>query len=82
MFTWIAIAGAGDEIYLFTQAAAVMLHNNRQSLGQRCDIRCSTAAGQAHGRPFPVADGGRVQVAVAINLRAANKAQLHFSRGH
>ena len=40
------------------------------------DVGAAAAAGQAHGRPPPVADVGRVQVAVAVDLGAADEAEV------
>lgn len=33
VFVWVAVAGAGDEVDFFAQAARVVLHDNGETMG-------------------------------------------------
>src|SRR5579872_5665927 len=63
---------------------AFVLHNDGETLRERGDVGCAAAARQSHFwmRMLPVTDHGGVEIAVAINFRAADEAELHVSCRH
>ncbi len=82
MFVGVAVAGAGDVVDFFAQAVAVVLHDDGEALGEGGDVGAAAAAGEADFGVVPVADEGGVQVAVAVNFRAADEAEMDIACGH
>ena len=72
----VAEAGRGDEVHPVAEAVLLLRHDHHEAPGQARDVAAAAAAGQAHRRPAPVADVGRVQVAEAVDLGAADEAQV------
>src|ERR1700694_4261203 len=82
MFVGVAVAGAGAVVDFFAEAVAVVLHDDGEALGEGGDVGTAAAAGEADFGGVPVADEGGVQVAVAINFRAADEAEVDIACSH
>src|SRR5262245_13731965 len=63
-FTRIAVAGAGHKVHSLAQPTTIMLHDDSESMRKGSNITCPTTAGQTYRGVFPVADDGRVQIAI------------------
>ena len=70
------VAGAGEKIQLLDERAALQTHDHERALRVDRDFAGAAAARQAHLRFGVVADDGGVEVAVAIDLRAAEQRDL------
>ena len=72
-------AGARDEVDLVGESPLVELHHDERALGEDGDLAGAAGAGEAHLGGGVAADDCRVEVAVLVNLRAAQKAHLDLA---
>src|SRR5262249_3902095 len=63
----------GQEVELLDEAAAVVVGDDEDAPAERAQVVGAAAAGQAHLRAGVVADDGRVEVAVSVDLGAAQE---------
>ena len=64
----VEVAGRRPEIQFLDEAPLVLAHRDDRPVGQRADVVGPAAPGEPHRRAFPVADDGRVEVAVPVDL--------------
>src|SRR5690349_8461718 len=72
----VKIAGTGTEVESLDEGAFLEPHDVEDALGVDGDLAGAAAAWQAHLGRSIVADDAGVQVAVAVDLRAAEQADL------
>ena len=72
-------AGRGAEIHLFREAAFLVRGDDVAAVGPGGDFHRAARAGQAHLGMVVIADHGGIDVAKAVDLRAAQKAHIHVA---
>src|SRR5262249_58900558 len=70
------IPGARDEIDLLHEPAWLVHGEDDDAAAERDDVIGAATAREPHFRPVVAADRARVEVAVAIDLRAADEADV------
>ena len=71
-------ARAGDEVDLLHEAPLLVLHRH-DHVGEAGDVVSAAGARQARLRRGGIADKGRVQVAVLVDLRSAHEADIDIA---
>ena len=71
-------AGTGDEIDLVDEAAFLVLHRH-DHVGEARNVVAAAGPGQAHRRLLRIADEGRIEVAVLVDLRAPHEAHVDIA---